>query len=226
MDPGTRGNSWTLVIATRKRIDALRTKQIVARVTQWAGSKAEPLSPEKVLEEIAGICKAYRVDVVRTDQYSADALKDLAYRHGLTLRVETITAPRKVELFEDMRAKIAQGDIELPADSVLRSDLLSVRKRVTQSGITFELPRTADGRHADYAPALALVLAQHVDAPAAEVPRPKKGTPEYAAWLAELQEKIWLEREEEELRRQTWSEENANEHWIERGETSDGNWAV
>jgi hypothetical protein len=117
--------------------------------------------------------------MVVTDQFAADALRDIADRHGLVLRVETITAQKKVELFENMRTKIAEGDVELPPDPVLRSDLLSIRKRVTQSGIAFELPKTADGRHADYAPAVALVLAQHVNAPEIETPKPKFGTPDY-----------------------------------------------
>jgi hypothetical protein len=225
MDPATRGNAWTLVVATRQRVSGQpqRTKQVVVCARQWVGSKVEPLSPDRVLGEIAAVCKSYRVDMVTTDQFAADALRDIADRHGLVLRVETITAQKKVELFENMRTKIAEGDVELPPDPVLRSDLLSIRKRVTQSGISFELPKTADGRHADFAPAVALVLAQHVDAPALDAPaKPKYGTPEYWRWvgtggLAEEQEAEWLAREEERVQAavEQRSEREWNNEWWE-----------
>lgn len=42
----------------------------------------------------------------------------------------------------------------------MRADLLGVRKRVTQSSSTIVLPRTGDGRHADYASAIALLVSQ------------------------------------------------------------------
>ena len=41
---------------------------------------------------------------------------------------------------------------------MLLRDLASVRRRVTQAGLTYHLPKTPDGRHADYVPALALAL--------------------------------------------------------------------
>lgn len=167
MDPATRGNSWSLVVMTRKRMepDSLRTKQVIVLARQWTGSKLAPLSASKVLGEIAEICRSYRLNVVMTDQYAADPLRELAYQHKLNLVEETITQPRKVELYEALRSKIGEGDVELPPDPVLRGDLLSVRKRVTQTGITFELPRTNDGRHADYAPAVALVMSRFVREP-------------------------------------------------------------
>src|SRR5204863_10112925 len=99
-----------------------------------------------------------------------DALRDIAYGIGLVLKVEATTAASKTELFLALRNKLADDLVELHPDPVLRSDLLAVRRRVGQNGVTIDLPRTADGRHCDYAPALALVLGQVVDAPASETP--------------------------------------------------------
>jgi hypothetical protein len=61
------------------------------------------------------------------------------------------------------------------------ADLRSVKKRVTQNAVSIVLPRTSDGRHADYAPAVAMVLAQYVDdeLPAGVEP----GTP---AWYRDI----------------------------------------
>jgi hypothetical protein len=48
--------------------------------------------------------------------------------------------------------------VQLLPDRQFRRDLLSVRKRTTQVGSSIVLPKTGDGRHADFAPALALAL--------------------------------------------------------------------
>jgi hypothetical protein len=228
-DPATRGNAWTLVIATRKRVpgQAHRTKQIIACARQWVGNKTAPLSPDRVLAEIAAVCKPYGIDTVTTDQFAADALRDIADRHGLVLRVETITAARKVELYGDLATKVAEGDVELPPNAVLRSDLLSIRKRVTQAGITFELPKTSDGRHADFAPAVALALAQHVDAPAVEegAGKPRFGTREYWRFVASpdyqnARAREVEEREAEETAsrvEQRWQQKWDGTDWWENG---------
>ena len=184
MDPATRGNAWTLVIATKRRV-GLAVKSVVVLARQWIGSKASPLSPAAVLAEIAELCKSYGIDCVATDQYSGDALRDIAYRHELYLHIVTVTAANKLESFESMRTRIADDAVELSPEPQLRADLLSVRKRITQSGVAIDLPRTADGRHCDYAPALALVLTSPLSEP--EAPRPKPGTPEF---FAEQEERI------------------------------------
>lgn len=207
MDPATRGNAWTFTLGAKKRGElGTRHKIAVAVARQWIGSKVEPLSPDVIVKEIAGICKTYGVDVVTTDQYAADALRDIAERHGIVLRIETITAQRKVELFQDLQTKIAEESIELPPDPVVRADLLSVRKRVTQNGIGIELPKTADGRHADYAPALALLASVPLRDPDPIPDRPKFGTPDYWRFIASPQylnaiENAAIEKEEDRVKR-------------------------
>jgi hypothetical protein len=207
MDPATRGNAWTFVVATKKRIgDTMRLRTVVVRAHQWIGSKLAPLSPDAVLKEIAAICKGYGVDVVTSDQYSSEALRDIAYRHGIALQVETITAARKVELYQELQTHVAEEDLELPPDPVVRSDLMSVRKRVTQNGISIELPRTSDGRHADYAPALALVFAHQLPEP--EEPEPEPTTEDrmraqaIERWERRKDPMSWLERKMMEEQRQ------------------------
>jgi len=165
MDPGTRGNSWTLTIGACTKADGLVKHKAVALARQWTGSRLAPLSPEQVLREIATVCAPYRVTSVRTDQWSADALADLARRAGLSLVFDTITAARKVELYEALRLTLEQDELELPPVPLVREDLLKVRKRITQNGVSIELPRTSDGRHADYAPALALLMACYMPVP-------------------------------------------------------------
>ncbi|HEY4117392.1 MAG TPA: hypothetical protein VGM56_06030 [Byssovorax sp.] len=152
-DAATRSNAWTLVIATS---DGARVRIVLAR--QWMPRRDQRLSPSVVLGEIATLCAAYRVDVVHSDAWSADALTDIARDKGLHLETRQRTTQERVELFESLRTLVAQGLVELPPVEALRADLLSVRKRVTQRAVSIELPRTGDGRHADFAPSVALAV--------------------------------------------------------------------
>ena len=160
MDPATRADAWTLVVVTR----TAEGKLAVAMARQWQATRGAPLSPDDVLREIAEELRPYDVVRVATDQWAADALTDIGARHGLYLSSEAITAARKVELFESMRALVLSQQVELPPVRELIDDIRRVRKRVTQSGITIELPR-AGGRHCDYAFATALAFAQPVGEP-------------------------------------------------------------
>lgn len=177
MDPATRGNAWTLVIATQHYE---KPTQRVVFCKQWVGSKVKPLSPDTVLAEQALILKEYHLDRCATDQFAADANKDIARRHGLYLYDIAATREENVELYTSMSTKFADGEIELPPDPVVRSDLLGIRKRVS-SRIAITLLKTPDGRHCDYAPALARVLSMTCRPPV--TPRPHPGTPEYFALL-------------------------------------------
>ena len=160
MDPATRGDAWTLVVATR-RADGV-CSIVLAR--QWQGLRGEPLSPDRVLAEIAEALRPYDVARVSTDQWAADALIDIGARHSLWIASEAITAARKVDLFESLRTRVLARTVELPPLRELQDDLRRVRKRITQSGVTIDLPR-ASGRHCDYAFAAALVLAQPMGQP-------------------------------------------------------------
>src|SRR5262249_24065275 len=136
------------------------------------------------------ICRSYGLTAVQTDQWAADALRDIGRRHGLTVYDRHVTAALKMERFETLRTKITEGDFELPPDPALRADLLSARKRVTQNGISIELRRTSDGRHADYAMALAFMNWDHISDPKVPIVGPQPGTREWN----EMQQGEWKER--------------------------------
>jgi hypothetical protein len=170
MDPATRGNAWALVVLTTRRDAAQRELAVVALAKQWIGSSSKPLSPRVVLQEIAVILQGYGLKQAGTDQWSADANRDIARDYGLELYDEAVTHADNVRAFMDLRTMVADRLVELPPDPVVRSDLLSIRKRVTQAGLAIDLPKTSDGRHADYAAALARGLQHYVAAPA--LPRP------------------------------------------------------
>lgn len=154
IDPATRGNSFTLVVATGSG----RKKKVICLARQWTGSPVNPLRPALVLEEIAHILKAYRVTVLDSDQYMGDALRDLANQVGLILVPHSWTSTERTKRYLTLRTMFEIGDVELPPDQFVRQDLQRVVRRYSQSGITIDLMKSGDGRHADYAPAICMAL--------------------------------------------------------------------
>ena len=135
---------------------------VVDLARQWVGSRAAPLSPRAVLAEIATELKPYGVEYLMTDQWGFDFAREPASDAGLVLIEKTWTAASKLLAFDALRLRLSTDALELPPDPTLRADLLSVRRRVTTNGVAIHLPTTGDGRHADYAPPLALLAGEHL----------------------------------------------------------------
>lgn len=189
MDPGTRGNSWTFGIADTR--DNMRFRVVL--VMEWTGSSSEHLSPKAVFIEMKPVLEKYSVATVLTDQYAADALRDIARDLGISVSPITITPSLKLQMYESMRTRFDAGMLEVPAVPQLRSDLLGCKKRVTSNGLKIVLPVTADGRHCDYAAMLALLCGQYlaVTAPVVAEPLDEPGEEESA------QPREWWEEQEE-----------------------------
>ena len=188
MDPATRGNGWTLVIATR---DGRRRVVVLAR--EWRGSKVEPLDPDKVFEEMAPVLQQYGVRFVYTDQWAADPLKALARRHGISVVERGAQSEELFDRYLAFRTRLETGDIELPPEPQLQADLRRVQKRTTTRGFAVHLPNTNDGRHCDYAPAVMLALARYLG-DVSEV-QPEAGTPEAVRLEAKLLKAEFLNRD-------------------------------
>jgi len=154
IDPATRSNAWTLVVASQDRAG----KWVVSLARQWKGTRSKPLSPEETLREIATALKPYGVSTLWSDQYSGDALRDLARQQGLTLWPISFTSQNKVAWYDTLKRLMQDHRIELPNVPDLLMDLRRVKRRTTQAGVTIDLITTPDGRHCDYAPALALAI--------------------------------------------------------------------
>jgi hypothetical protein len=173
MDPATRGNAWTLSVGwsvphyeTTDGAKRPARKVVVAGVWQWVGTKKQPLSPREIFREMADILRPYGVSQIYSDQWSLDALADHAVSAGLRLAEHEGDG---MAPYVSLRTLLSNGLVELPPDPVLRQDLLSIRKRAVANGVKIFLPTTADGRHCDYAPSVALTahyaeLAWAVDA--------------------------------------------------------------
>ena len=197
MDPATRSNAWTLIIATRRG-----EKKQVAVARQWQGTPLSPLRPRDVLRDVRDICYRYRIRWCYTDQFAADALQDLAENIGLELVIEEWNKTNKVSLFLELRAQMAQGLIELPPDPYLQKDLRLVKRRVTQSGVSIIFPQTTDKRHCDYAPALARAIARWISD--VEVAPPTKADDNYGEYLEEQMLQRELDQYEDKKTQAWW----------------------
>lgn len=147
---GAGGNGFSLVIVehTTDKIDNLPRFK-VALFREWRGQ-----NPAECWRDIAACCATYDLNVATTDQYAASANSDLAKMFGLYLTVDKATGASKLEDYTNLATLIHNDRIELSPDPVMRRDLLSVKRRITQDGTKIVLPRTGDGRHADGASAL------------------------------------------------------------------------
>jgi hypothetical protein len=168
MDPATRGNGWTLAIATRKA-----GRIVVVRAEEWIGSRNDPLDPGEVLDEAATICAEYGVTTIHSDQVMGDALVRLARDRGITLAQWTYNATDRTKKYLAIRTNLDRKLIELPDVPHLRTDMLHIRKKVTPAGMTPVLPMTSDGRHCDWGPTLMLVLSRLLPEQDTAVPKPK-----------------------------------------------------
>lgn len=147
------GNSWTLVIVETYEADDKMPAFRVALAKDYRG-----LGVEGTIEAIAAELDRFGLHDAETDQYAAGANEALAKHYGLRLHPRATSPKTKLEDFTTLAQLIHTDRVELPPDRTFRRDLLGVKKRVTQSGVAIALPKTRDGRHCDFAPALAAAV--------------------------------------------------------------------
>lgn len=160
MDPATRGNAWTMVLLECTGHDEdLNPRYAVALTREWKGSKEQPLKPDVVFAEMSALLQPYGCTQVITDQFACDVLMPMAAARGLYLYADALTQQKRFEYCSRLKVALEQDCLELSPDPKVGRDLVSVRRRITQNGVTIHLPETSDGRHADFVPALMLGLA-------------------------------------------------------------------
>jgi hypothetical protein len=145
------------------------------RALQAAGEFSGPL------DEVAMLAREYSATCV-TDQFSSAAVIDrLRNVHGLQVKVNTMTAQTKTAAFQQLRASLYDGTLQLPDHPSLINELRRLRTRFTAGSAAILNPRVG-GSHGDMAQALALAVHEATSVP----PTPPPGA------LAQL----WAPREE------------------------------
>ena len=173
MDPATRKNAWTLTIHSR-----IGHKKVQVLAKEWQGTALEPLRPREILKEIKEDLAAYELDWVYTDQWSAEALEDLAQFYQLSLVTLDWTQKEKTEAFLSLLVEMQDGRIELMNLPNIERDLKNVRRSAGSAGkVSIQFLKTNDGRHCDYAPPIARALKQWIEEDRGV--EPESGTDDY-----------------------------------------------
>ena len=81
---------------------------------------ADALKPSRLrgnfnakLDEVAEVCKRYRVERIVTDQFAAEAIIDRLGEAGLHVEKVPLSAPVKTQAFGETRAKLYEGLLDL-----------------------------------------------------------------------------------------------------------------
>lgn len=160
IDPATRGNAWTLIIANSED----NVKFQVNLAMEWIGSKMAPLSSRIVFQRIKEVIKPYGIEVVGTDQWAIDPLRDIAREEGLDLAPAPFSKVNKTKRYLAVKFRVDAGLLDLPPVENMREDLLFVKQLIKGNGdIDVKLPESADGRHCDFAAGLALLCGGYIE---------------------------------------------------------------
>ena len=176
IDPAFVRNAFTLAVSSVRIVDGQVIRGVVL-TKEWRGTRAVPLKPRETLCEISTALIPFGLDTVWSDQYSGEALRQLAADAGLTLVIEPWTPLNKLEAWNNVATWVRTKTMELPREALVRQDMLGVRRKYTRNGATIDYVTTPDGRHSDFAPVIAMALSRSISPPV--MPEPELGT---AAW--------------------------------------------
>lgn len=158
MDPATKSNAWTIVVAGQDP----NGKRHVVLAKQWVPSKKTPLEPENVMREIRKLLEPYGLRSVVTDQHATEFIRAILRLLLPEERVSLIEEPwnqtTQRDGYEHLLVLAQSNRLGIPNDPVVKSDLLGIIKRITRSGVVYALLEIK-GRHSDYAPAIAHAVA-------------------------------------------------------------------
>lgn len=202
MDPATRGNAWALAVTANlgKILGSGGDRYAVVLAHQWQGSATEPLKSRQVFTEMRELLAPYGLKTITTDQWCLDNLREMAHECGLGLIEYKLTGQKEFELFKKAKDLMADGSLELAPVKKLQSDLCSIRKVATQRSVRVEYPIGPDGRHADFAPALAKALSRSLLSPAPEeLSADEALKAEQARWRKQAQLEV-LQRQRQRMR--------------------------
>jgi hypothetical protein len=152
LDAAFRSDAFAHAIA---HVDGERVVVDLAR--SWKPRRGQPIQFLPVLEEIVNIMKNYRAYDLYGDQVAAEPIKQFVAQHGITFEQTTTLGRKASAIFATLRAKCMAGQLELPNDPELISQLKRLEVVVGPGGS--ERVEAATG-HDDKAIAVALAVHQ------------------------------------------------------------------
>lgn len=124
-------------------------------IRQWVPTPGTSLSPVVILDEIAALCKAYKVMAVYTDQYQFESLRVLAMNVGVSLEPVVFTATKKASIYGNLHQLIHQKRLRLLDHPETIQELRSLERVLTAGGVV--RVSAPEGQHDDLATVVALV---------------------------------------------------------------------
>ncbi len=151
-DMGFVTNSATLAIVAKKP----NGTRVVIRLDERKPSPGQMLKPTEIIHAYAKTIKAYNISNVVADRHYNALVFEILNQHGVTV----FDAPTQPETaYVATRVLLAQNLLVLPNDQQLLRDLKEIKGKPMAGGrISIQLPRRADGSHADRVSALVLAL--------------------------------------------------------------------
>jgi hypothetical protein len=109
----------------------------------------------QVLDEIASLCRAYRIRRIVADQYSFSFVAELLRQRDIELAQQNFSARSKPEIFFALKNALAAGQMQLPNHPEMIRELRALEStRLSGGGYKIGAPR---GMHDDYVTTLALL---------------------------------------------------------------------
>jgi hypothetical protein len=129
IDPGFRQSDFAIAVA-HKFVNTI----VIDRVSWWRGNKTAPLAFGRVCQEIKTILDEYEINLVKTDQFYSEAIREKLQELGIFCNIVHFGSDTRGKIFTNLRHLIEQGNIELPDDSELLSQLRSLEEIKTERG--------------------------------------------------------------------------------------------
>jgi hypothetical protein len=163
LDPAFTNDLFGVALVGVQRSGAasrLVVGDVVGLRPQRADSFAQRRDVEDhLLAQVVVACRRYRASAI-TDQYQSRAVADRLTSNAIAVRTHTMSAASKTAIFTELRARLYDGSLELPAHPGLLAELRRLRTRWTAGSAAVVNPRVA-GSHGDMAQALALAVFEH-----------------------------------------------------------------
>jgi hypothetical protein len=192
--PGSYSPLWAAMVLTSEG-----GKRIVVAHRQWGDEEIAPDARE-VYPELLSWLRTYRLPLLvpgaqREPRFARGALTGFLVDQFVPLELceefrlariilgrRELNPERSHTIFEGLRIILEARRVVLPDDPLIKEDLLTVARGLTQAGPKITLPTNQHGRHAEYARLLAMLCHEPCPEPTRDVP-----TSEEAKIIARLE---------------------------------------
>jgi len=124
-------------------------------VHSWQGSRTKPVRIADVEEHIEYLNRNYIISKIVLDQrYSASTIQRLGVK-GLPIFETFFDSGYKQKMYQNFKEKLNMGELFLPHDEKVKSELIALKRKGSGANIRYEAPTAGAVTHDDMADACA-----------------------------------------------------------------------